>query len=92
LHQGKDFFIEKNKEILNEIKQKSKVLSESQEKKNVDPMKEILNKISNFYQFIKNNIVNFEISEILQSFQVDIEFRTIEYRLTSLFLCGRKAL
>ena len=55
LHQGREFFVEKNKEILEQLQKKLKPNEKSN--KNIDPMKEILGKIPNFYKFIKENIV-----------------------------------
>lgn len=55
LHQGREFFVEKNKEILDQLQKKLKPNEKSN--KNIDPMKEILGKIPNFYKFIKENIV-----------------------------------
>ena len=55
LKHNKEFFIQRNQEILNELTVKSKKYAIEK-----DPIKEIMNKLSNFYQFIKENIVIFQ--------------------------------
>ena len=55
LHQGREFFVEKNKESLEQLQKK--LTPNEKSNKNIDPMKEILGKIPNFYKFIKENIV-----------------------------------
>lgn len=49
----KEIFSQKNDEILKEI---TKKLIKN-EKNTLDPIQEIRNQVSNFYQFIKDNIV-----------------------------------